>query len=180
MVRVGGGAMNQTVSSAGGRSSRKTLLPLLSVLFLIAWAMVTMLIVLQDRMIDAQRDLIHVLFKDNVREVSMKSASRQNGKNTAQNKGSAKRCGAHGAAQQDQEDQNSVAQVPSAKIPSTQAPLSQVPFSQDAVSQPPSSQVKPKSGDKSGRNSRKMRSPFSRPPAEITDPSDQRRVSISI
>lgn len=172
--------MNQTVSSAGGRRSRKSLLPLLSVLFLIAWAMVTMLIVLQDRMIDAQRDLIHVLFKDNVREVSMKSASRQNGRSTAQNKGGAKRSGAHSAAHQDQEDQNAVAQVPSANIPSTQAPLSQVPLSQDAVSQPPSSQVKPKSGDKAGRNSRKMRSPFSRPPAEITDPSDQRRVSISI
>jgi microcystin-dependent protein len=172
--------MNQTVSSAGGRRSRKTLLPFLSVLFLIAWAMVMVLIVLQDRMIDAQRDLIHVLFKDNVREVAMKSASRQNDKSAAHNKTDAKRSGGHSATQQDQEDQNSVAQVPSANIPSTQAPLSQVPLSQDAVSQPPSSQVKPKSGDKSGRNSRKMRSPFSRPPAEITDPSDQRRVSISI
>jgi len=172
--------MNQTVSSAGGRRSRKTLLALLSVLFLIAWAMVTVLIVLQDRMIDAQGDLIHVLFKDNVRQVAMKSASGQNGKNAAQNQAGAKRHGGHTATQQDQGDQNSVAQVPSENIPSTQAPLSQVPLSQDAVSQPPSSQVKPKSGDKSGRNSKKMRSPFSRPPAEITDPSDQRRVLISI
>ena len=172
--------MSQTVISSNGRRSRKTLLPVLSVLFLIAWGMVTVLIVLQDRMIDAQRDLIHVLFKDNVREVAMKSAASQNGKSPAQNKGGAKRAGGRRDTQQDQEDQNSVAQVPSANIPSAQAPLSQVPLSEDASSRPPSSQVKPKSGDKSGRNSRKMRSPFSRPPAEITDPSDQRRVSISI
>lgn len=172
--------MSQTVVSSDGRRSRKTLLPVLSMLFLIAWGMVTVLIVLQDRMIDAQRDLIHVLFKDNVREVAMKSPGSQNGKNAAQNKGGAKRSGGHRDTQQDQEDQNSVAQVPSANIPSAQAPLSQVPLSEDASSRPPSSQVKPKSGDKSGRNSRKMRSPFSRPPAEITDPSDQRRVSISI
>ena len=174
----GGGVMSQTVSS-DARRSRKTLLPVLSVLFLIAWGMVTVLIVLQDRMIDAQRDLIHVLFKDNVRQVAMKSAS-QNGKSAAQNKGGAKRPGGRRDTQQDQEDQNSVAQVPSANIPSAPAPLSQVPLSENALSQPPSSRVKPKSGDKSGRNSRKMRSPFSRPPAEITDPSDQRRVSISI
>ena len=171
--------MSQTVVNSDGRRSGKTLLPVLSVLFLIAWGMVTVLIVLQDRMIDAQRDLIHVLFKDNVRQVAMKSAASQNGKSAAQNKPGSKRSNSHNAVQQE-EGQNSVAQDPSANIPSAQAPLSQVPLSEDALSRPPSSQVKPKSGDKSGRNSRKMRSPFSRPPAEITDPSDQRRVSISI
>jgi hypothetical protein len=176
---MGADLMSQTAAGADGRSSRKTLLPLLSVVFVIAWGMVTLLIVLQDRMIDAQRDLIHVLFKDNVREVAMKTVVRQNGKTTAQSKPGTKRSDNHSAVQQ-QEDQNSVAQVPSVKIPSAQVPLSQVPLSEDASSRPPSSQVKPKSGDKSGRNSRKMRSPFSRPPAEITDPSDQRRVSISI
>jgi hypothetical protein len=172
--------MNRTVATAEGRKPRRTLLPLLSVLFIIAWGLLTLLIVLQDRMIDAQRDLIHVLSRDNVREVAMKSAARQNGKTTAQTKPGTKRSNSHNAVRQDEEDQNSVAQVPSANIPSTHVPLSQVPLSEDASSRPPSSQVKPKSGDKSGRNSRKMRSPFSRPPAEITDPSDQRRVSISI
>ncbi len=171
--------MNRTVATAEGRGPRRTFLPLLSVLFVIAWGLLTVLIVLQDRMIDAQRELIQVLFKDNVAEVAMKSAVRQNGKTTAQTKPGSKRSDSPSRIQQ-QEDQNSVAQVPSANIPSTQAPLSQVPLSEDASSRPPSSQVKPKSGDKSGRNSRKMRSPFLRPPAEITDPSDQRRVSISI
>jgi hypothetical protein len=174
---MGGDAMSQSVA---GRRFRKTLLPLLSVLFVIALGLLALLIVLQDRMIDAQRDLIHVLLKDNMREVAMKSAARQNGKATAQTKPGSKRSTSHNAVQQDEEDQNSIAQVPSANIPSAQVPLSQVPLSEDASSRPPSSQVKPKSGDKSGRNSRKMRSPFSRPPAEITDPSDQRRVLISI
>jgi hypothetical protein len=171
--------MSEMAAGANGRRQRKTLLPLLSVVFVIAWGMVTVLIVLQDRMIDAQRDLIHVLFKDNVREVAMKSAIRQNAKPTAQTKHGSNRSDSH-IAVQPEEDQNSVAQVPTVKTPSAQVPLSQVPLSEDASSRPPSSQVKPKSSDKSGRNSRKMRSPFSRPPAEITDPSDQRRVSISI
>jgi len=176
---MGETSMSQMAAAANGRGPRNTLLPLLSVVFVIAWGLVTLLIVLQDRMIDAQRDLIHVLFKDNVREVAMKSANHQNGDSAARSKSGSKRSNGHSAIQQ-QEDQNSVAQVPSVKIPSAQVPLSQVPLSEDASSRPPSSQVKPKSGDKSGRNSRKMRSPFSRPPAEITDPSDQRRVSISI
>jgi hypothetical protein len=178
MVRIGQQKMNRKVGTAEGEKPCRTFLPLLSALFVIAWGLLTVLIVLQDRMIDAQRDLIHVLFKDNVAEVAMKSAVRQNGKPTAQTKPGSKRS-KHDATPQE-EDQNSVAQVPSADIPSAQAPLSQVPLSEDASSQPPSSQVKPKSGDKSDRHSRKMRSPFSRPPAEITDPSDQRRVSISI
>jgi hypothetical protein len=171
--------MNSTVAAAEGCKPRKTLLHLLSALFVIALGLLTLLIVLQDRMIDAQRDLIHVLFKDNMRQVNMKPA-RENRKSTVQTKPGSKRSNSQSAAQQDEEDQNSVAQVPSVEKPSAQAPLSQVPLSEDASSRPPSSQVKPKSGDKSGRNSRKMRNPFSRPPAEITDPSDQRRVLISI
>jgi len=163
----------KAVSGKGARS----LLPVFTVVFVIAWGMLTVLIVLQDRMIDAQRDLIHVLFKDNVHEAALKSVSGQNRKAT-ENKNASKRPDAQFATERDADGQRSIAQ--SLPDKSAQAPLSQVPLREDASSQAPSSQVKPKSGDKSGRSSRKMRSPFSRPPAEITDPSDKRRVSISI
>jgi hypothetical protein len=133
------------------------------------------LIVLQDRMIDAQRDLIHVLFRENVQQAKLKAVSQQNAKAASASKSNAKRSAGVATPQADKDVSPEMAGKNS-----NPAPLSQVPLSQDSSSQAPSSQVKPKSGDKSGRSSRKMRSPFSRPPAEITDPSDQRRVSISI
>jgi len=163
----------KAVSGKGARS----LLPVFTVVFVIAWGMLTVLIVLQDRMIDAQRDLIHVMFKDDARQAELRSVARKNEKPTTQKRGS-KRSSVQTADEQDADGQSAVAQSLPGK--SAQAPLARVPLSEDALSQAPSSQVKPKSGDKSGRGSRKMRSPFSRPPAEITDPSDKRRVSVSI
>ncbi len=45
---------------------RQTMLPLLVVLFLISYVLLTTLVVLQNRTIDRRRTLIHVLFKDNL------------------------------------------------------------------------------------------------------------------
>src|SRR5437773_10989823 len=153
--------------AVAGRGKFRRLLPVLTAVFVIAWGMLTVLIVLQDRMIDAQRDLIHAMFKDNVRQAAVMPVARKNEKPTTQKTGS-KRSSIQTADEQDAEGQSSIAQSLPGK--SAQAPLSQVPLREDASSQAPSSQVKPKSGDKSGRSSRKMRSPFSRPPAEITGP----------
>lgn len=169
---MGGQVTGRTVGSSKSKSRR--MVAALAVVCVIAWAFMALLIVLQDRMIDAQGDLIHVLFRENVQQAKLKAVAQQNGRAAAP-KSSAKRPSSSVSPQTDKD----VAPEMAGKS-STQSPLSQVPLSQDSSSQAPSSQVKPKSGDKSGRSSRKMRSPFSRPPAEITDPSDQRRVSISI
>ena len=49
-----------------------TLLPVLTVLFLISYGLLTMLVVEQSRTIDSQRGLIQDLFKDSVQLTTMK------------------------------------------------------------------------------------------------------------
>lgn len=168
--------MNQSSETTPEAKRQKSLLPLLTVVFIVAWGLLTLLVVLQDRMIDAQSDLIHVLFADKVQEAAIKPVA----ENIVQEKGTKRPVHTETGSLKDPVVQVPFAKTPSAQAPLSQVPLAQVPFSENAVSQPPSSQVKPKAGDKSGRSSRKMRSPFSPPPAEVTDPLDKRRVSISI
>lgn len=158
--------MNEMVAAVAGRRPR-TLVPLLAAVFIIAWGLLTMLVVLQDRMIDAQAELIHTFFNQSVSrvkpvQVSAKAATKLSGK---QAHVTAK---AHPAV---------AAPVPTERSSSS---VSQIPLSERASAQSPSSQVKPRTADKSSRTARKARSPFSPPPAEITDPSDQRRVLNSI
>jgi hypothetical protein len=156
--------MNHTVSTAVRRQPKRTILPLLVFLFAISYGLLTMLVVLQDRTIDAQTDLIHLLFKESRRLTVMAAAQKSQilaGKQRgAQNK-------AH-------------AQIPSSQVPKMQTPSSQVPMSPNAT-QIPSSQEKRQASAKPGRNQHKAgrRSPF-RPPAEMTDPSDMRRTLFSI
>lgn len=166
--------MNEMVAAVAGRRPR-TMVPLLAAIFIIAWGLLTLLVVMQDRMIDAQSDLIHTFYNQSVshpattpghisvRQANKASSGRQA---TAPKTRSAKA-------------QSGRVQEPG-KSAVAENSVSQIPLSERALSQSPSSQVKPKANDKSGRSSRRARSPFSAPPAEITDPSDQRRVSITI
>jgi len=87
---------------------KHSLLPLLTVLFLISYGLMTMLIVEQGRTIDSQRALIRELFRDSTELSALKMRG-----------------------------QRQLAQLPSAKthapstqIPSTQAPTNQAPSSQ--------------------------------------------------
>ena len=54
-----------------------TLLPVLTVLFLISYGLLTMLVVEQSRTIDSQRGLIQDLFKDSVQLTTMKGKAVQ-------------------------------------------------------------------------------------------------------
>ena len=120
-----------------------------------------MLVVLQDRTIDAQADLIHLLFKQSRRLTT--TATRQ-----------------PFAAKQHQAKNNERAQPPAAQVPTIQVPSTQVQQDQKA-SQIPSSQEKRQASAKPGKNQHKAgrRSPF-RPPDEVTDPADMRRTLVSI
>lgn len=139
------------------------MLPLLVVLFLISYVLLTTLVVLQDRTIDSQRGLIHLLFKDNLHLVATKIRLRRNPSN-------------QNAAQTSVPMQSSSAQTPSAQVPSKQVPAVQTPSTQVPVIQ-----AKPEASAKAGQKSRKAQKSLpSRPPAEMTDPSDMRRVSFSI
>jgi hypothetical protein len=151
------------------------MLPLLVVLFLISYVLLTSLLVLQDRTIDSQRSLIHLLFKDNLRLLATKAGLHRNKSTPNQN-----------TAPRSVLSLNPSTQVQSGQTPSTQIPSPQIPATQTAATQTPSAQVpvteaKPEASAKSGRHSRKLQKSLpARPPVEMTDPSDMRRVSISI
>jgi len=89
-------------------------LPLLVVLFLISYGLMTMLIVEQGRTIESQRALIRDLFHDSTElsAVKMKAHSQQQ------------------AAPAQSVTKNSSAQTPSTQTPSTQAPAKQSPSTQ--------------------------------------------------
>ena len=153
--------MNQTVSVAAKPGRKHTMLPVFVFLFLVSYGLLTMLVVLQDRTIDAQADLIHLLFKES-RQLSAIAAHQPF------------------AAKQHQAKNNERAQTPATQVPAIQVPSTQVQQDQKA-SQIPLSQEKRQSSAKPGKNQHKAgrRSPF-RPPDEVTDPSDMRRTLVSI
>src|SRR4029077_4330219 len=82
-------------------------LPLLTVLFLISYGLMTMLIVEQGRTIESQRALIRELFRDSTELSAVKMKAVEE----------------HHHAQ-------ALAQNPSSQNPSTQAPMKQAPSSQ--------------------------------------------------
>jgi hypothetical protein len=57
--------------------SKRSLLPVLTILFLVSYGLLTMLVVEQGRTIDSQRDLIHQLFGDSVQLSSIKGRAIQ-------------------------------------------------------------------------------------------------------
>jgi hypothetical protein len=158
---------------------RHTMLPLLMVLFLIACVLLTTLVVLQDRTIDSQRNLIHSLFSDNLHLVATRVGLHRNQSARAN----------QNPTQGSVPKQASSCQVSSTQIPSTQtaatqadqAPSNQVSAAQTPSTQVPVIQAKPETSAKPGQKSRKaQKAAPMRPPVEVTDPSDMRRVSISI
>jgi hypothetical protein len=143
--------MNLAVSAAAARKPRRSKLPLLAILFVISYGLLTILVVQQGRAINSQRSLIHLLFKDRIHLSAMKERMRRN----------------QGVTQA--QAQTPLSQVPSSEIPSVETPSTQAR----------SNQIDPKANAKAGRKFRKAAPRPLRPP-EITDPSDMRRVSFSI
>lgn len=158
--------METTMNPAVETRPRQTMLPLLVVLFLISYVLLTTLVVLQDQTIDSQRGLIHLLFQDNLRLGATKVGLRKNP--VAPSNPSA----AHRSAP---------SQTPSAQVPSTQVPSKQAAATQTPSTQVPVVEAKPEASAKVGQKSRKAKKALPlRPPVEVTDPSDTRRVSFSI
>jgi len=145
--------MNAIAVTAVGRKPKQGMLLLLLFLFLISYALLTLLAVRQNKTINSQRSLIHLLFKDNLHLAAKKAGSD---------------AGAYGKMQAQAQAST---QVPSAQIPLIQVPPLQVP----------SGKANPRAGMKADRKSRKAGKALPmRPPAELTDPSDMRRVSFAI
>jgi hypothetical protein len=105
---------------------RRSWLPVLTVLFLISYGLMTMLIVEQGATIESQRALLRELYRDSEELSALRSKAQQE-KTVADTR-------SHGQAAK---SKNSVTQAPQAptaqtQTPSTQAPVSTAPSSQAA------------------------------------------------
>jgi len=102
-------------------------LPLLTVLFLISYGLMTMLIVEQGATIESQRALIRELFRDSTELSAMRKAAQE--KNVADPQHAVQTPSARMQAPVTPSTQT---QIPSTQIPSTQAPATTTPSSQAA------------------------------------------------
>ena len=105
---------------APAANKKRSWLPLLTVLFLISYGLMTMLIVEQGRTIESQRVLIRELFRDSTELSAVRMKAQQ------------ERAQSSSAKNQAPVTQAPVTQNPSSQTPypSTQAPSSQAPSSQ--------------------------------------------------
>ncbi len=127
------------------------LLPLLTVLFLISYGLMTMLIVEQGRTIDSQRALIRELFRDSTELSALKMRA-----------------------------QRQLAQLPSTQThaPSTQIPSTQAPSTQAPTNQAPSSQAGLQHGAQN--QAAKQKPQFRMPSKPASDLVDDVRTLITI
>lgn len=162
--RGNGEKMTGMVGTATVRRRKHSMLPLLLFLFVLSYGLLTTLLVLQDHRIDAQNDLIHLLFKVN-RQLTVIASARKTHVPPQSKPGS---------------QTNAHVQIPSSQVGKTasaQVSASATPKAAEI----PLSQEKKLSKSKPGRTHHQggRRSPF-QPPHEITDPSDMRRALFSI
>lgn len=136
-------------------------LPLLTVLFLISYGLMTMLIVEQGQTIDSQRALIRELFRDSKELSSMKTLAQQQGQSP-----SAK---TQAPAMQIPSGQRPSAQAEPMQIPSAQTP-SAIPSAQAPNRQAPSSQAGPqhRAPNAAATQNRQFRMP-SKPTPDLVD-----------
>ena len=163
MTTVFGNSAVTTVSAADTSAARKKQgwLPLLILLFLISYGLMTMLIVEQGQTIESQRTLIRDLFRDSTELSSIKGMIRQ-----------------EGAQSPSAKPQTPAIGIPSTQIPLTQAPSTHIPSTQAPNIQIPSSQA--------GRHHRaqnqtaKQKPPFRMPSKPASDLVDDVRTLITI
>jgi len=167
------------------RRRKLTALPLLIVLFVISYCLLTRLVIEQDKTIDSQRSLIHLLFKDNV-SLAMKhkhAASLPKG-DIALEFPDMHKAAPSGKTSQAPSDQVQSEQVQSDQVQSDQVQLGQFPSfqvypKQAQPGQAPQSNATSQANTKADRKTRKAVKPPT-PPVQLTDPTDMRRVTFSI
>jgi hypothetical protein len=138
---------------AASNSKKNAWLPLLTVLFLISYGLMTMLIVEQGQTIESQRALIRELFRDSSELSAVKMKAAQDGSQSSSAKNQAR-----------------VTQNPSTRIPSTQAPT---------TTQAPSSQAGPQQQRAQGKST-KQKPDFKMPSKPAADLVDDVRTLITI
>jgi hypothetical protein len=146
------------------KKKQRSLLPLLTVLFLFSYGLMTVLIVEQGSAIQSQRNLIKVLLRDSTELWAAKGKAigdKEMARAQAQNRGQA-------LSTQEQ------AQTPSSQMPSTQMPSTQAPSSQT-----PSTQAIPQQRTQ-GRAGKVAKPETQLPPMPAADLGDQRRALRTI
>jgi hypothetical protein len=153
-----GNSAVSTVSAADTTAAPKKQgwLPLLTLLFLISYGLMTMLIVEQGQTIESQRTLIRDLFRDSTELSSIKVKIQQ----------------------ERAQSPSAKAQAPAIGIPSTQIPLTQTPSTQGPNTQIPSSQAGPHHGAQN--QAAKQKPQFRMPSKPASDLVDDVRTLITI
>jgi hypothetical protein len=148
-------------------------LPLLTVLFLISYGLMTMLIVEQGSTIESQRALIRELFRDSTELTATKLKAQHDHQAAAQR------------APRAQNNQAPMTQTPMTQIPSTQTPMTHSPSTQVQSEQSPSSQISsPQSSSPQATQQNSSKKPtqkqFRMPSKPAPDLIDDRRALVTI
>ena len=153
-----GNSTVSTVSAAETAAAPKKQgwLPLLTVLFLISYGLMTMLIVEQGQTIESQRTLIRDLFRDSTELSSIKVKIQQ----------------------ERAQSPSAKTQAPAIGSPSTQIPLTQAPSTQAPNTHIPSSQAGPHHGAQN--QAAKQKPQFRMPSKPASDLVDDVRTLITI
>jgi hypothetical protein len=153
---------NTAVIAIAAPKKKYSLLPVLTVLFVISYGLMTMLIVEQGSVIQAQRNLIKILLPESAELWGMKGkaiSDKQMAKARAQN-----------SAQAPSTQAQTPAHTPSSQTPSTQAPATQTPSTQRI----PQQQHAP------SRPGRIAKPGIQAPPVPAADLVDHRRALLTI
>jgi len=151
---------------------KHSLLPVLTVLFMVSYGLMTMLIVEQGSVIQSQGNLIKILNGDSRELWSMKGKAigdQQMAKARAQN-----------SAQAPSTQVQSPSRTPTSQVPSIQAPSNQVPSTQAPSSQTPSTQGIQQQQHAPSRTGKALKHGTQAPPVPAEDLVDYRRSLVTI
>ena len=161
---------------------KHSLLPVLTVLFMVSYGLMTMLIVEQGSVIQSQGNLIKILNGDSRELWSMKGKAigdQQMAKARTQNSAQSP------STQTQSPSRTPTSQVPSTQVPSTQVPSTQVPSTQAPSTQAPSSQTPSTQGIQQqqhapSRSGKASKHGIQAPPVPAEDLVDHRRSLVTI
>src|ERR1700722_3834122 len=156
------------------------MLPVLVVLFLISYGLMTMLIIEQGRTIESQRALIHELYHDSAELAALRSRTLQESAVVdTQHALTAQAPSRHNLSNQVQSTQTPSTQIQSTQPPSSQTPTAQVQSSKTPSTQIPSNQVAPR-GRVKNRGAKMPEPQFQAPSRPSADLADERRALRTI
>lgn len=160
------------------------MLPVLVVLFLISYGLMTMLIIEQGRTIESQRALIHELYHDSAELAAVKGRALQESavvdpEHDATTQVPSSVSPSRQIPSKQAQTPSTQAQVPNTRTPSTQVQSAQTPSTQVQSSKTPSAQVTPRNRVK-GRNAKMPEPQFQAPSRPSADLADERRALRTI